>query len=340
MKTRKEQRGKEKVKGKKVKGERRRHPVARPEVPPASEENQYDPWPHLHVGYRGPRPRLPPVPPPDSDVWPPEYRGARWKRIYATLFAGKCLLCQYSFAQPASRQAHDRWLRQDTPLLCTNCAACPGEMIEVRRTDTCRNFKRKHWRSAARKKTPPVTPPAWPPKRKKGVRRVPLTDGLFATVDAADYKEIRKYKWSVSRRGRHLYAQARVNGRTALMHRFLMRPRKGRPVDHIDGNGLNNCRSNLRECTLGQNVANQRPRGGSSRFVGVRRRGDRWQASITCRGRHYSLGCYDDEVEAAKARDRKAVELHGVYAYLNFPEDWTFDKNGVGHPARPRRRRR
>jgi len=271
------------------------------------------------------------VPPPESDVWPPQYRGERWKRIYGILFEDKCLLCRYSFSQPESRQKLDRWLRQDTPLLCTNHAACPGEIIEVLGTDTCRNFKAKYWRHPRAK---PAERPPWRPKRQKGVRRVPLSQGLFATVDTADYKEVSKYKWSALRYGKKVYAQARINGRTVMMHRFLMRPRKGYQVDHKDGNGLNNCRGNLRECTPGQNQANHGPHDGTSRFVGVSRRRNRWYAQIRHGGKVYHLGSYADEVEAAKARDRKAVELHGPYAYLNFPEDWTFDKNGVGHRVR------
>jgi len=249
------------------------------------------------------------------------------------LFEGRCLLCQYGFSQPESRRSRDLWLRQDSPLLCTNCAARPGEMIEVLATDTCRNFKARCWQHP-RKKPEAATPAPWPPKCKKGVCRIPLTQGLFATVDAADYKKVSEHKWSVCRQGYKVYAKARISGRIVLMHRFLLRPRRGYQVDHIDGNGLNNCRSNLRRCTPGQNQANRGPRGGSSRFVGVYRRGDRWRAGIGYRGRWYTLGTYADEVEAAKARDRKAVELHGPYAYLNFPEDWTFDKNGVGHPVR------
>lgn len=50
--------------------------------------------------------------------------------------------------------------------------------------------------------------------------------------------------------------------------------------------------------------------------------GDKWQGKITYRGRCHSVGLFDDEVEAAKARDRKAWELHGEFAYLNFPEDY------------------
>jgi hypothetical protein len=330
MKTRKGQ--KRQVKGKKPKAGGR-------DVTAARREDPCERRLHMKAGCRGRRPGRLRAPPPESDVWPPQYRGERWKRVYGMLFEGKCLLCRYGFSQPASRQKRDRWLRQDTPLLCTNHAACPGEMIEVLATDTCRNFKARYWRYP-RKKPEGVTPALWPPKGKKGVRRVPLSQGLFATVDAADYKKISRHKWSVCRQGCKVYAKTRINGRIVLMHRFLMRPRKGYHVDHIDGNGLNNCRNNLRICTAAQNQVNRGPRGGSSRFVGVYRHKDRWRAGIAYRGRWYALGTYADEVEAAKARDRKAVELHGVYAYLNFPEDWTFDKNGVGHPVRATAKRR
>ena len=281
--------------------------------------------------------RLAHVPPPDSDIWPPEYRGEHWKRAFRILFAGKCLLCQYSFPQPESRRMRDRWQRQRTPLFCTNHPSCPGELIEVLQSDTCRNFRAKCWRSSRGRQSPAAQDQSGPPpipKRKRGVRRVPLPQGLFATVDAADFKEIRKHKWSVSRIGSKCYASASINGKTVLMHRFLLRPRKGYQVDHIDGNGLNNCRCNLRVCTQAQNQANRRPKGGSSQYVGVCRRGDRWEAWIKHRGQWITLGRYATEVEAARARDRKAVEIHDRHAYLNFPEDWTFDKHGVGHPVR------
>jgi hypothetical protein len=146
--------------------------------------------------------------------------------------------------------------------------------------------------------------------------------GLFATVDAADYRKLSKHKWYAYRRGRKIYAVCKTRGKTVYMHRMIMRPRQGYLVDHIDGNGLNNRRCNLRVCTRQQNQANRKPRGGSSRFVGVYRHKDKWVAGITYRGAYYYCGIFDDEVEAAKARDRKAYEIHGPYAYLNFPEDF------------------
>ncbi|MEN6577441.1 MAG: HNH endonuclease [Phycisphaerales bacterium] len=101
-----------------------------------------------------------------------------------------------------------------------------------------------------------------------------------------------------------------------------MRPHKGRVVHHIDGNGLNNRCDNLQVCTPRQHLAGRGPCGGVSRFVGVYRHGDKWEARIRCHGKVYYLGYFDDEVEAAKARDRKTYELHGKFAYLNFPEDY------------------
>jgi hypothetical protein len=101
-----------------------------------------------------------------------------------------------------------------------------------------------------------------------------------------------------------------------------MHPRKGYVVDHIDGNGLNNRRCNLRECTQKQNRANAKPCGGVSGFVGVYARNGKWTAGIRYRGKNLHLGTFDDPVEAAKARDRKAYELYGPYAYLNRPQDF------------------
>ena len=63
------------------------------------------------------------------------------------------------------------------------------------------------------------------------------------------------------------------------------------------------------------------PRGKRSRFKGVYPDGDKWYAMIKHQGVTYYLGTFDDEVEAAKARDRKAYELEGEYAYLNFPDE-------------------
>ena len=98
----------------------------------------------------------------------------------------------------------------------------------------------------------------------------------------------------------------------------------GMVVDHIDGNSLNNRRSNLRICTPRQNTANRaKTRNGTSRFKGVHfcTRDRKWRAQIGVDGARRFIGDFDDEVEAARAYDRKAAELFGEFAYLNFPEE-------------------
>ena len=101
-----------------------------------------------------------------------------------------------------------------------------------------------------------------------------------------------------------------------------MKAPKGTLVDHIDRNSLNNRRGNLRLCTPSQNILNTRGKKGTSKYKGVwwNTKKNKWLAMITSKGRHFHLGFFDEEIEAAKAYDRKAVELFGEFAYLNFPE--------------------
>ena len=265
--------------------------------------------------------RPPGVPPPESEIWPEYCRGKLWEWKIARLFVGRCQLCAYSCPPTPQRRRLDKLSGMPTFLLCTNHPDSPGELQEVWPTEMCRNFKPKPWCRPRAKRAPRVACPA-PCGSSRGVRRIALGQNLFATVDAADYKKLCRYKWYACRHGSTIYATCRKNGKAVYMHRMIMRPRKGYVVDHIDGNGLNNRRCNLRVCTHQQNQANRGPCGGSSRYVGVYRKGDKWVATIKYRGEHFYLGIFDDEVEAAKARDRKAYELHGPYAYLNFPEDF------------------
>jgi hypothetical protein len=272
------------------------------------------------AGPAAPR-RMPRVPPAESDAWPEEYRAANWKPAYAFIFAGKCQLCAHSCPLPRSRQLRDKWTGTTRLLQCTNHPAYPGEIEEVLPTDTCRNFKPKWWRLPRRKSQRREGRPAAAASGRKG-KRIPLGNGRFAIVEAADFERGSKHKWYASRHGRTTYAITLDGGCEVAMHRMVMRPRRGCVVHHMDRNGLNNRRDNLIVCTPRQHQACRGPEGGASRFVGVYRRGDKWEARIRCRGKVYYLGCFDDEIAAAKARDRKAYELHGKFAYLNFPEDY------------------
>ena len=98
---------------------------------------------------------------------------------------------------PKSRQLRDKCPGVTRLLQCTNHPANPGGIEEVLPTDTCRNFKAKSWKWP---KAKPVkgSPAAATCKSGRKVERIPLGDGLFAIVDAADYPEISKYRWYAS----------------------------------------------------------------------------------------------------------------------------------------------
>ena len=262
------------------------------------------------------------MPPAESDLWPLWCRGKLWTREAARWFAGRCQLCAYACPPPEGRRRLDKLAALPTFLICTNHPDSPGRMREVVRTETCRNYKAPRWqppRSKSARKAP-----ASPVREPDGkVRHIPVGHGLFATVDAADYKRLSKYKWYGCKiYGRTYAVRHNDQGQIVYMHREVVHAPKGSVVDHINHNILNNRQCNLRVCTQAQNAANAGPRGAASGYVGVYKNGKKWMAMITCRGKHYYLGCFDDPIEAAKARDRKAYALHGPFAYLNFPEDF------------------
>jgi hypothetical protein len=110
------------------------------------------------------------------------------------------------------------------------------------------------------------------------------------------------------------------------MHRFLLLPERGVLVDHINGDGLDNRRMNLRLANHSQNAANrckpQRSRS-TSRYKGVffeasGKRKKRWRALIKVDGQTIHLGSYSEEIEAAVAYDIAAKKHFGEFAKLNF----------------------
>lgn len=180
---------------------------------------------------------------------------------------------------------------------------------------TCRNFQ-------AEKKI--IRPKVNQPENDE-IRFIPLTQGKVAIVDAKDYHWLSKYKWYATKSGQRFYAQRHKNGRNISMHRMIMQAPKQMVVDHIDGNGLNNRRANLRLCSIPENLRNRRSPGGTSKYKGVtfHKQRKKWRAVISSNRRHIHLGLFDDEIDAARAYDRKADELFGEFAYLNFPDSAT-----------------
>jgi len=198
-------------------------------------------------------------------------------------------------------------------LVCAGRPETPGQLTVVQPSGACRRFLKR--RSISARLTPPAP--------HDGICYIALTKGKFAIVDAADYERVNAHKWCVRGSGRRIYACCHCNGKNISLHRFLMNPPSWLVVDHIDGNGLNNRRSNLRICTQQQNVHNSRPKGKSSQYKGVCRdkSKNRWVVYVRHNGRNHYVGRFRDEIDAARAYDRKAYELFGEFAWLNFPEE-------------------
>jgi len=157
------------------------------------------------------------------------------------------------------------------------------------------------------------------------IRRIMLTQAMFAILDDEDFERVAPHKWRFlgNPGGLRRYAVCDHNGRLLYMHRLVANAPPSMDVDHVDGNGLNNRRANLRVCTRQQNLRNMRPRGGRySRFKGVAwdKNAGHWLAGICVDQRRCYLGCFREEIEAAQAYDKAARAVFGAFARLNFPE--------------------
>lgn len=156
---------------------------------------------------------------------------------------------------------------------------------------------------------------------------IELTKGQYCIVDDADFNSLKKYSWHVrcDRDGRYYATRSFWEGdkmKTLPMHRQLLDAPKGVYVDHINGNTLDNRRSNLRLCTNRQNTQNARKRartGSKSKYKGVSEHYGKWRARIRVDGAVIHLGSFLNQVDAAKAYDKAAAKYFGEFARLNLP---------------------
>jgi len=155
------------------------------------------------------------------------------------------------------------------------------------------------------------------------MKYLPLSQGKYSIVDDEDYDWLNQWKWYAKHNKTRWYAvrttqrPCRINIR---MHRLIMSAPQGRDVDHINGNGIDNRRKNLRLCTRSENLANKAKYGKcSSKHKGVwwHKTAKKWAAGIMKNKKAIHLGLFDSEIEAAIAYDNKAKKLYGEYAMLN-----------------------
>lgn len=147
---------------------------------------------------------------------------------------------------------------------------------------------------------------------------IPLLHGRIMLIDDADAALIVGRPWHAITARSTFYGQA-GDDTTVLAHRLVMSAPKGTIIDHINRNGLDNRRENLRLCTTSQNHANRpAPVNNTSGYKGVvKARSGRWAARITVGFKARHLGTYDDPWDAAEAYNAAAVEAWGEFALLN-----------------------
>lgn len=171
------------------------------------------------------------------------------------------------------------------------------------------------------------------------MKLIELGRGLVTRVDDDVYKFICKYNWKaaycLTDNRKYYHARASVDGKNIILHRFIMNCPKDMVVDHINGDGLDNRRENLRICTQSQNCANRHFTTKSvqkHRFKGIcyyeqprcikDGNSKKWKARIGVSGRRIHLGWFSEPEEAARAYDKAAKKYFGEFANLNFKESY------------------
>jgi len=158
------------------------------------------------------------------------------------------------------------------------------------------------------------------------MKTIPLTQGKAALVDDEDYEWLSQHKWCAVKCPTGWYAMRGVHKDSKCtgvrMHREILKPPAGMETDHVDGDGLNNQRYNLRAATHAQNGRNRRKqkRKATSQFKGVSRSWHEagWTAQIVVKNQYIYLGYFGSEIEAAKEYDVAARKYFGEFANTNF----------------------
>lgn len=156
------------------------------------------------------------------------------------------------------------------------------------------------------------------------MKEIPLTQGKVAIVDDEDYEYLSQWKWfaEATKNEARWYAARNYGEHKGLlrMHRAIFLPNKvDLVIDHVDGNGLNNQRFNLRYCSFAENRRNNSLYSNStSGYKGVswHKRDRKWRANITVQSAQVSLGYFDSPEEAYKVYCEAAIKYFGEFARL------------------------
>lgn len=155
------------------------------------------------------------------------------------------------------------------------------------------------------------------------MKEIELTKGYRAIVDDKDYEWINSFNWYCLG-GKYAVRKTRREG-AILMHRLILGASKQEQVDHVNRNGLDNRRANLRLCNSSQNMMNKKPKNSLSKYKGLSKNNSSskagWLVQVCKDYKVYNIGVFQSEIEAAKNYDKAVLYYHdNNFVYLNFPE--------------------
>jgi hypothetical protein len=160
------------------------------------------------------------------------------------------------------------------------------------------------------------------------VKEIKLTKNKISLIDDEDFEKVSKYKWHClanNYAARKFYYEKKDGKwitKYIRLHQFILNE-FNKEIDHVNGNRLDNRKENLRLCTRSLNNANSikktRKGGTTSKYKGVtwNKNASKWMVQAKLDNIGYYLGLFTDEIEAAKAYNKKAKELFGDFARLN-----------------------
>lgn len=161
------------------------------------------------------------------------------------------------------------------------------------------------------------------------MKKIKLSQNKVTLVDDEDFEYLNQWNWTASwdSHGKKYYVlrknyQDYKNPITIHMHRLIMNTPKGMICDHINGNSLDNRKSNLRNCTHAENQRNRgKNKNNTSGYKGVSPLSSGWVSNINVKGKRIYLGYFVDIIKAAEAYDVASLKYFGEFANLNFPKE-------------------
>lgn len=160
------------------------------------------------------------------------------------------------------------------------------------------------------------------------MKKLNLSKNKQAIIDDEDFIVLSKFIWTYEKSGRSEYASRFIgtppNRKKIYLHRQILGAKTGQCVDHKNGDGLDNRRTNLRISTKAQNQMNQRKqKNRSSKYIGVSfdKSRNKWVSYYSINKKRFVIGRFENEIDAALARDEKVKKEFKEFASLNFEEN-------------------